>query len=149
MAVVAGVLGIVLFVAMIQAAIWIPLARRWKRRSREAWAAFDASLGADEVVIIPRERGWYRGSTGGFSQARGNAQLVLTSKRLFCCKVTGAVVELPVERVVGSHLTKWFQGSRVGGREHLVLELDDHSEIAYFVDNNQEWLDRLEAIRGT
>jgi len=149
MMVVLLVLGIVLFVALVQALIWIPLMLRWKRRNAAFWAAFDDGVAAGaETVVVPRESGMYRGSTGARSQVRGNGRITLTSRRLLFRKATGGVVDVPTAEIRGVHRSKGFNGSIVGTHEHLVVELADGSEVGYFVTDTDAWAERLAHLGG-
>jgi hypothetical protein len=138
------VVGIVAVVALIQAAIWVPLGIRAKRRAREFWEAFDAGVAAGaETVIIPREGCVYRGGSGSYSAVRGNGSAALTSGRLVVRKGTGGVIEVPLDQITGAHEAKVFLGSVVGNRVHLVVETDSGAEIGLFVDDNSRWLAAL------
>jgi hypothetical protein len=141
MNVVIVVVGIVAVVAVIQAAIWIPIGIRAKRRASEFWAAFDEHVAADaETVIMPREACVYRGGSGPYSAVNGNGSMALTSQRLVIRKGTGGVIEVPTSQIKGAHEAKVFLGGVVGNRVHVVVEIESHAEIGLFVDANPRWL---------
>jgi hypothetical protein len=147
MSVALAVVGLVLFIVLVQLAIWVPLILRWRRRSAAYWSAFDDEVTrTGEATLIPRQSAIYRGSTGSKSQVRGNGQIVLTAQRLLFRKATGGVVEVPTAQIAGVHRSKGFNGSIVGGHEHLVVELADRSEVAYFVTDTDFWAAQLEQL---
>jgi hypothetical protein len=145
MSVVLLVLGIVLVVALIQVAIWVPVGIRAKRRADQFWATFDDQVAAGgETLVIPREGCVYRGGSGPYSAVRGNGSLALTSERLVVRKGTGGVIEVPADRISGAHEAQVFNGSVVGNRLHLVVEIDPQAEIGLFVDDNARWIAALD-----
>ncbi len=139
------VVGIVLVVAVDVAAIVIPIALRAKRAADTFWADFDQQVAdSGEAVVLPREGCVYRGGTGSFSAVKGNGSVALTSQRLVIRKGTGGVVEVPTARIRGAHEAKVFNGSVVGGRVHVVVEIaDPPAEVAFYVDGNDRWLTAL------
>lgn len=143
------VVGIVVVVAAVTAAIVIPVAVRAKRRGDEFWAAFDAEVAAGaETLVLPRQGCVYRGGTGTYSSVKGNGRVALTSDRLVVRKLTGGVIEVPTARITGAHEAKVFQGSVVGGRVHVVVEIaDPPAEVAFYVDGNDRWLNALIGLR--
>jgi len=146
MSVVALVLGILLVVGLVQAAIWIPLVRRWKKGERAYWAALDESITAgDETVVIPRESGIYRGGTGAFPTVKGNGSIMLTTHRLIFRKLTGGPFEVPRGEIVGAHEAKTFLGAVVGNKVHLVVETASGAQVGFFVNDLARWLSALAA----
>lgn len=139
------VVGIVVVVAVVTAAIVIPVAVRAQRAADGFWATFDQQVAeSGETVLLPREGCVYRGGTGTFSSVKGNGSVALTSQRLVIRKGTGGVVEVPSARIRSAHEAKVFNGSVVGGRVHVVVEVaDPPAEVAFFVDGNDRWLAAL------
>lgn len=146
------VLCIVGGIGLVQAAVWIPLFRRWRKRSRAFMDDFDAERCATgERIVIPPESAVYRGSkgsNGAFSAVKGNGTIVLTDRRLLFRKLTGGVVEVPLATITGTHESKSFHGSRVGGATHLVVETNAAGEVAFFVTDRTSWVNALAAGRG-
>lgn len=142
------VVGIVLVVAVVTAAIVIPIALKAKRAADAFWTDVDAQVASGtETMVLPREGCVYRGGTGGFSAVKGNGSIALTSQRLVIRKGTGGVVEVPTSRIRGAHEAKVFNGSVVGGRVHVVVEIAEPSaEVAVFVDGNDRWLAALDQL---
>jgi hypothetical protein len=142
------VVGILLLVTLVIAAILVPFALRWKRGRDEYWGAFDASVAAGgEQILLPVQSAIYRsGTPGAFSQAKGNGKIVLTTKRLLFRKITGGIVEVPTAQIAGVHRSKSFNGSIVGGHEHLVVDLVDGTGVAYFVTDTDLWERQIQQL---
>ena len=127
-------------VCLIQAAIWIPVVRRWKRK-RAAWEqefAVELDAAGDHIVRGP-ETANYRGGTGTYSQVKGNGQMTLTEQRLVFRKTSGGLVDVPRSSITGTRRAAAFLGSRVGGQTHLVVVLEAGIEVAYFVTDLEGW----------
>ena len=138
------IVGIVTALAGVQAAIWIPLGVRAKRRSDAFWVDFDAQVAASgEAVILAREPCVCRGGTGAFSVLKGNGSVALTSTRLVVRKGTGGVIEVPTSRVTGAHKAKIFLGSVVATKEHVVVEVTGPAEVGFFVNDPDRWVAAL------
>jgi len=138
--VVAIVVGAILLVALVQAAIWIPITRRSRRRSADFLDQFRADVAqSGERVIVEPESGVYRGGSGSYSAVSGNGTILLTDRRLLFRKRTGGEVEVPTSAIVSVETSKAFRGSRVGGATHLVIKTNDGAEIGFFVDDLHAW----------
>ena len=143
------VVSILAGVGLLQAAIWIPITRSWKRRA----AQFDAELSAQitasgERIIVGREPAVYRGGTGAYSVVKGNGVILLTDRRLLFRKRSGGVVEVAVDKVAGTRQSKSFLGSRVGGATHLVVATTDPAEVGFFVTDLSAWEAALSSVRS-
>lgn len=146
MGVVVLVVCIVLAVGVIQAAIWIPLVRRWRQRSASYMDALHAELlSTGERMVIPPQSAVYRGATGPYGAVKGNGSIMLTDRRLLFRKVTGGVVEVSLSTITGTHECKSFNGSRVGGSTHLVVDTNAPGEVAFFVADRTQWANALAA----
>src|SRR3954452_11429963 len=100
MGVVLLVLAIVGGVGLIQAAIWVPLVRSWRRKTRRFESELDAEIeAAGQPVGIPREKAIYRGCSGTYGAVKGNGTILLTDRRLVFRKLSGGVVEVPLAKV--------------------------------------------------
>jgi len=135
-------------VGLVQAAIWIPLIRRWRRRS----AAFDTALQAEilssgERIVAGPERANYRGASTTYGAVKGNGTILLTDRRIVFRKLSGGVVEVPVAKVTGTREASWFLGSKVGGRTHLVVTTNDPAEVGFFVADLAAWDRALASLR--
>lgn len=148
-AIVLLVVGILLLVGLLQAAIWIPVTRSWRRKREAFEVAFAADLAASgERIVRGPSSGVYRGATAHYGVVVGNGTIWLTDRRLVFHKRSGGVVEVPVARIVGTHQAKSFNGGRVGGQTHLVVSTSDPAEVGFFVDDDQGWATAIAAARA-
>ena len=139
------VLGILLAVGLIQAAVWIPLLRRWRTRSASFVDDLRAEAdGSGERFVVGPEAAVYRGGSRPFSGVKGNGTMILTDRRLVFRKLTGGMIEVPRSSIAGVRQEKWFRGSRVGGMTHLVVETADPAEIGFFVTDLATWQQALD-----
>lgn len=133
-------LVILLAVGLIQAAVWIPLLRRWRTRS----ASFVDDLrgqadASGERFAAGPEPAVYRGGSRPYSGVKGNGTMILTDRRLVFRKLTGGMIEVPRSKITGTRQEKRFRGSRVGGMTHLVVETADPAELGFFVTDLATW----------
>lgn len=143
MSAVAFVVTLVLGIAAINLAIWVPVILWFRRRTRNAYARLAASI-EGETVLCPPEKGNYRGATAaGYPMVNNNAVIALTNRRLVCITVTGKTIEIPTQTITGVREAKVFKASVAGGRMHLVVGVPS-GEIGFFVSDNDAW---LKAIR--
>ena len=146
MSVARNLLLLLLGIGLLQVIIWIPIVRWMRKRSAAARVALDAEIAASgEHVVRGPEKGEYRGASGGYSQVKGNCQLVLTDRRLAFVKLTGGRVDVQADRIVGVREAKAFLGSVVGGRSHVIVQTSDGSEVGFFVQDPGAW---VSALRG-
>ncbi len=139
MKVVALVLVILLGVVLIQAAIWIPVTRSW-RRKRDAWTAgiHAEMLASGEHLVRGPERASYQGGSGAFSNIRGIGDLMLSDDRLLFRKTSGGVVEIDRSTITGTRRATSFNGSRVAGQTVLVVQLAG-AEVGFVVTDLDGW----------
>lgn len=143
------VVGIVAAVGLVQAAIWIPLVRRWRKRSASFMEELHAELLTNgERMVIEPQSAVYRGATGPYGSVRGNGTILLTDRRLVFRKLTGGQVEVPLATVTGTHEAKSFNGSRVGGATHLVVDTNAPGQVAFFVNDRAQWANALATAIG-
>ncbi|MCU1391689.1 MAG: hypothetical protein JWM34_117 [Ilumatobacteraceae bacterium] len=140
MKVVLLVLVILVGVGAIQAAVWIPVTRSWRRKQGAYDTTFAAEVAASgERMLIPPEPAIYRGSTTTYGNVRGNGTILLTDRRLVFRKKSGGVVEIPVAKLRGTRRDKSFLSSRVGGMTHLIIATSDPAEVGFFVTDMDMW----------
>lgn len=141
---------IVLGVAVIQAAIWIPIVIWWRRKSaRFATAMVSESDLRGERLIAGPEKGSYRGSSGGHGKVKGNGVILLTDRRLVFRKLVGDALEIPVQTITGTGRSKSFLGSRSGGATHLVVTTTEPAEVGFYVANLDAWQRNIDTVRPT
>jgi hypothetical protein len=133
------VLGILLAIGLIQALVWIPIVRRW-RRGREAWTTelHAEMLASGEHIVRGPERASYRGGSGTFSNVRGIGDLILTDRRVLFRKASGGVVEFERSAITTARRANGFRGSRVAGRPVLVVQLGG-AEVGFIVTDLDAW----------
>ena len=112
--------------------IWIPILV-WLRRRSSAVAVQLAAEMAGETVVRPPEKGSYRGATApGYPAVKNTGLIALTRRRLVFRTLTGNLIEVPVESIVGVREATVFKGSVVGGQKHLIVETSA-GEIGFYV----------------
>ncbi|MCU1401228.1 MAG: hypothetical protein JWN62_4337 [Acidimicrobiales bacterium] len=149
MNVVVVVLLILFGLVLIQAAVWIPIIRSWRRKQTQFDTAFAAEvLASGEQTAIAPESAVYRGSTGTYGAVKGNGTIVLTDHRLVFRKKSGGVVDIPVAKIAGVTESRSFLRSRVGGMTHLVVTTPDPAEVGFFVTDLPAWHSALDRVRS-
>lgn len=142
------VLLVLLAVGLVQAAVWIPLLRSWRRRADDFVTGLRAEAAASgERFVLGPEKASYRGGSGPYSAVKGNGTIVLTNRRLVFRKLSGGLVEVPMEKVTGIRRSASFRGSRVGGARHLVVATTDPAEVGFFVNDLNAWERALGSAR--
>jgi hypothetical protein len=119
----------------------------WLRRRAEA---ADKQLSTDlegEVVVLPPERGSYRGATApGFPKLKNTGSIALTRRRLVFRTLTGKTVEVPVASIAGVREATVFKGSVVGGQTHLIVATTT-GEVGFYVFSGiGRWVTALTAM---
>jgi hypothetical protein len=137
------VLGILALVATINVAVWIPILRRVRRLEPELRAELERT---GERVVRGPERASYCGATDHYSGVQGLGVIALTDQRLVLRKALGKPVDLPVGAIVGAREAARFLRSASAGRTHLVVQLDDGTEVGYYVSDHAGWLATLRAL---
>ncbi len=109
---------LVLGIAAVQALIWIPIIRRWRRKARAAKAKRAAAIESETAIRLP-EKGVYRGATApGYPAVSNNGTIALTARRLIFITVTGRQIDIPAAHIIGVREAKVFKTSVRGGRSH-------------------------------
>ena len=149
MNVVLVVVLVLALVAVVQAAVWIPITRSWRRKRDEFETRFQAELAATGERILLREQGTYCGGTGSYGAVKGNGTIILTDRRLVFRKISGGLVDIARSKITATRQSKTFLGSRVGGRVFLVVATDDPAEVAFFVADRDAWEREVRRIGTT
>jgi hypothetical protein len=133
--------ALILFaVALAQAAIWVPLLLWIRSRSNRWEADFRHDLGmSGETIVRGPERAMYQGATSGYSRVGGNGVIVLTHRRLLFRKVTGGIIEVPVDQITGLSEAKTFLRRWRGGRPFLIVKLASGAELGFLVGDHAAW----------
>ena len=104
----------------------------------------DVALRGEEWVI-PLESASYRGATHTYGRVKGNGVAGLTDRRVVFEPVIGKGFAIPLTRVIGVRVTRWFLGAARASGKHLVLTLDDGNEVGFMVRDDERWLTALDA----
>ena len=136
--IVVGVLALLLLV-------WIPIIV-WLRRRARAVAGRLATELEGETIVLPPEKGSYRGATApGFPVVKNTGLIALTTRRLVFQTLTGKVIDVPVDAITGVREATVFEGSVVGGHTHLIVQTAA-GEIGFYVFSGAAgWLAALSA----
>ncbi len=138
------VLAIVAAVALVQAAVWIPIRRKLARMPEILRAELAAS---GEHVLRGPEAVVYRGaSAAGYSRLKGNGVIALTDRRLLIRTAIGKGAAVPLAAMAGVRGDKWFLSSYVGGRTHVIVRLRDGGEVGFFAADPDGWQETLRDI---
>jgi hypothetical protein len=144
--VVALVLGILLFVALVFALVLIPV----RRRARRLRAALESELG-HSATRVANVRGLGLESRGA-GQVRGNGWLALTHDELrFRQWVPDRESRIPLAAVTAVETPRWWLGKSVGSKLLCVRwRTPDGTEdaMAWQVPDLDAWLATIEAERG-
>lgn len=127
------IVGILAFVASLLALVMVWLRARLRRmRTR-----LDAELAGEPALRGP-EGAIYRSGSGSHPRLKGNGLIVLTERRLLFRMALGSDLDLPVADITAIREATWFEGARLGDRQHLIVRTGA-GEAAFFVDDNAAW----------
>lgn len=115
--------------------------RALHRRALAEWG--EAFAEAGETVIVPFERGSYRGARERYGRVKCNGHIALTDRRIVFLKLAGKPVEVPLEAVTDATLEDWFLGCRNYLAVHLVVRLRDGNQVGYYVPDPERWRETL------
>jgi hypothetical protein len=136
---------LLLAIAGLQAAIWIPLIIWFRRRTRRWEASFRDELAASgEALRRGPEPANYEGASFGYTQVKGSGVIVLTDQRLLFRKLTGGRIDLPLSEVAGLREVNSFLNSYRIGRRFLILRLKNHDEVGFIVRDQPAWMSAVQ-----
>ncbi len=98
-----------------------------------------------EAWVIPLESATYRGATHTYGRVKGSGVVGLTDRRIVFEPLIGKGFSIPLARVTGVKITRWFLGAARAPGRHLVLTLDDGNEVGFYVSDQDRWLAALGA----
>lgn len=98
------------------------------------------SLG--EEWVVPLQGAVYERGPGARGD-RGHGVLGLTTRRLLFLPIAGARLSQPRVRLSAACVEDRRRDAASSHRHHLVITLDDGSELAFLVDEPDEWLTAL------
>lgn len=140
LAVIVMVVGILVVVTAINLIVWLPIVRKLQRMPEDLCRELAA---AGERIERGPERGSYRGATATYGVVKGIGIVALTDRRLVFRKAVGKEVAVERRDIVGVRTEKWFMGSRVGGREHVIVKTASGAEVGFFFQDQAAWLAAL------
>ena len=71
--------------------------------------------------------------------------LGLTDRRVLFLPIAGELVVVPRARVTGVRAEERRREAAASHRQHLVLTLDDATEVAFLVDDGEKWTEAFAA----
>jgi hypothetical protein len=104
----------------------------------------DVELRGEEWVI-PLESASFRGAVHTYGRVKGNGVAGLTDRRVVFEPLIGKGFSVPLFRVTGVRLSRWYLGAARASGKHLVLKLDDDNEVGFLVRDDERWLTALAA----
>jgi hypothetical protein len=120
--------------------IWIPVLAWLRRRSRAVAEQLGTEIEGETVVRAP-EKGSYRGATApGYPVVKNTGLIALTRRRLVFRTLTGHLIQVPVESIVGVREATVFKGSVVGGQKHLIVETSTGQIGFYVFSGIADWI---------
>ena len=97
-----------------------------------------------EEWVIPLAGAVYRGGAHPAGRSKGHGVLGLTDRRVVFLPIAGEQLSVPRVRIAGARLEERAAAtSPAAHRHHLVLRLDDDSEVGFLVDDAREWAERV------
>lgn len=140
LAIVLMVVGILVVVAGINLAVWVPILRKLNRLPE---LMREELSGAGEKIVRGPERASYSGATARFGKVKGIGVIAMTDKRIAFRKAIGKPVDVPVDEIVGVREDTWFMHAARGGQRHMIVKLADGTEVAFYVTDRSGWMAAL------
>jgi len=141
------VVALVLGIAVVLVLIAVPFIVVFRRRYRSASDQLNNELD-HETVLIPPQKGVYRGATApGYPGVKNNGRMALTRRRIVFLTLTGKTIEIPLNSIIGLGESRVFKGSVAGGWTHLVIRTNA-GEIGFYTSGNAAWLAALGEAAG-
>ncbi len=132
-------------ILIVQALIWIPLALWAGRRcARLAKSIRESVAASGERFLIEPEPAMFRGSSAHYGAIKGNCVLALTDRNLIFQKLSSREpVCIPIADIAEVTQDKWFLRSYRNGRQHLILTLQDGTQVGFMVQDHEVWMRTL------
>ncbi|HUJ58599.1 MAG TPA: hypothetical protein VLX92_08905 [Kofleriaceae bacterium] len=123
------VVGILVSVGAVQAAIWIPITRRLRRLPGKLRDDFAAA--GEAIVREPERVRFVRAHAGGGTlEIMGAAGL---GERRLLVRSLRTTVEVPRSEIERVRIEKWFRSRRIAGRGFVVMSVASGDELALAV----------------
>lgn len=145
---VAQVVLLVSGILVLEALIWIPLVVWAKRRCvRLAESIRESVAVSGERFLIEPEPALFRGSSAHYGAVKGNCVIALTDRNVIFQKLVGGeMTRIPTADIADVTQNKWFLRSYRNGREHLILTLEDGTQVGFMVEDHALWMRMLSGI---
>ncbi len=138
--VIGGVMAVTVVVAVVAM-------RRFGGQAEQRADALRDDVGLrGEEWVVPLESVSYRGATYTYGRVKGNGVAGLTDRRVVFEPLIGKGFTVPLARVTGVRVTRWFLGAARASGKHLVLTLDDGNEVGFLVRDLERWLSALAGV---
>jgi hypothetical protein len=131
--VIAGLMAVILAVSML---VMSRAGKKAEVRADELRADVEQR---GERWVIPLRGANYQGGAPTGARSRGHGVLGLTDRRVLFLPIAGELVAVPRARVTGARTEERRREAAASHRQHLVLTLDDASEVAFLVDDGEKW----------
>ncbi len=128
------------------ALIWIFVRVWFRHRGRVVAEQLSAEIDGESIVRAP-EKGTYRGATApGYPLINNTGLIALTQRRLVFRTLTGHLIEVPVDSIMGVRVAAVFDGYVSGGHQHLIVQIRT-GEVAFYVFAGiDDWVTDLTAL---
>jgi hypothetical protein len=140
MALAGMILAILGGVVVINLLLWVPIIRRLKRMPAEMRRALEA---AGETIVLGPERAMYEGASSEYGVVKGIGTVILTDRQLVFKRAIGKQLAIPRADITAVRSEKWFNGSRVGTREFVVLTTTKGIDVGFLFDDRPTWMNAL------
>jgi hypothetical protein len=123
------VVGILVLVGGVQAAIWIPIVRRLNALPGKLEQEI---AGTGERFVTPWERSSFHGSTGGaYGNIGGIGILAVTNRRVVFRKAAGSPIDIPVDAVAAVELLTSWRGRRRAGWRFVAFRTKEGAQVVF------------------
>lgn len=137
-------LGIIALVVAANASVWILVF--WRIRRQMIMLQEDMRR-IDKIAVIAPESASFRGSTDRFGMVKSLGVIMLTEKMLIFRKVSASEMRIPLSEIADISKYAWFLKSYHSGKEHLILRLNDGTQVGFIVKDVNRWIRELTAKR--
>ncbi|MHB1456809.1 MAG: hypothetical protein ACYC0V_07830 [Armatimonadota bacterium] len=96
-----------------------------------------------KLTVIAPESASFRGSTNRYGMVKSLGVIMLTEKMLIFKKAFASEMRIPVSDIVDISKYEWFLQSYHSGKEHLILKLNDGTQIGFIVNDVNRWIREL------
>ena len=121
-------------------AVILVLVVLWMRR---LIAGLGQSIGeSGEAIVIGPQKGMYL-KQAGIASLKTCGAIALTDQRLVFRKPIGGDISLPISEIEYISRKRWYKGNYHGGRDFLILEMTDGSEVAFMVKDPDLWTQKM------